>query len=58
MPQYKSYATVKDNPNRMSRKRARREVFQYNKYQAQKDMKKRREEEKAEKEKAKEATKD
>ena len=46
MPQYKSYPTVKTTRNRKNRKRARRDIFQYNKYQAQKDMKKRLEEEK------------
>ena len=54
MPQYKTYLTVKDTPSRMSRKRARKSTFEYNKYQAKKDTKKRREEEKAEKETGKE----
>ncbi len=45
MPQYKPYPTVKDTPNRMNRKRGRKEVFIYNKYQAKKDTKKRLEEE-------------
>ena len=58
MPQYKAYLTVKDTPSRKNRKRARKTTFEYNKYQAKKDLKKRREEEKAEKEKAKETSKD
>ena len=51
MPEYKTYPTVKDTPNRMSRKRERKEVFQYNKYQAREDTKKRLAEEKKKNEK-------
>lgn len=53
MPEYKPHPTVKDTPSRMNRKRARKEVFDYNKYQAKKETKKRIAKEKEEKEKAK-----
>ncbi|MEE9214853.1 MAG: hypothetical protein V3U54_08685 [Thermodesulfobacteriota bacterium] len=55
MTTYKSYPTVKDTPNRMNRKHARKDVFEYNKYQAKKEAKKLREKEKEEKAKAEEA---
>ena len=50
MPQYKPHPTQKDTPSRMNRKRGRKEVFKYNKYQAKKDTKKRLEEEKVKEE--------
>lgn len=30
MPEYKSYPTVKEQRSRMARKRARQEIFEYN----------------------------
>ena len=53
MTTYKPHPTVKDTPNRMNRKHVRKDVFQYNKYQAKKEAKKLREKEKEEKAKAK-----
>jgi len=42
---YKSYPTRKDTPSRMTRKRARKEVFLYNRYEAKKIAKQKRKEE-------------
>jgi len=56
MTTYKPHPTQKDTPNRMNRKRARKDIFSYNKYQAKKEAKKLREKEKEEKAKAKETT--
>ena len=52
MPEYKPHPTAKDTPSRMNRKRARTDVFLYNKYEAKKETKKRLAKEKEEKEKA------
>lgn len=54
---YKSYPTQKDTPNRMSRKRARADIFWYNKHQAKKEAKKLHEKEKEEKAKAEDKVK-
>lgn len=50
MTTYKAYPTQKDTPKRMNRKRARTEIFHYNKKEAKKEAKKQREEEKKERE--------
>ena len=41
MPEYKAYPTSKDTTSRKSRKSSRKNIFNYNKYEAKKETKKR-----------------
>jgi len=58
MPEYKAYLTAKDTKSRKTRKGSRKKTFEYNKYQAKKETRKRLAKEKEEKAKAKEEKKD